>query len=97
MILVLVMMACSLDAIFASRTRRIFWILGLSLALLEFGGITAGTAFRGISHKHLSSNGFMMLLANGVVTWLIVQYLLEKIREPKIDRLLDSKATDPQA
>ena len=89
-ILVLALTACSLVAIFAPRTRRIFWIAGLSLALLEFGGITAGVTFSVISHRHLSSKGLMALLANGYGTWVIARYLLEKIREPKLDRLLDS-------
>ncbi len=89
-ILVLVITACSLLAIFAPRTRRIFWIVGLSLALLEFGGFAVGIAVIGASHRHLSNKGFMMLLANGFATWAIARYLFEKIREPKLDRHVDS-------
>lgn len=81
---------CSLVAIFAPRTRRIFWILGLSLAVLEFGGIAVGIAFRGVTHRDLSGKGFFMLLANSYAAWIIFQYLLQKIARPKVNRPADS-------
>jgi hypothetical protein len=85
-----VAVVCSLVAIFAPRTRRIFWIVGLSLALLEFGGIGVGIAFRGMTHRDLSGKGLFMLLANGYVAWIIFQYLLQKIARPKVSRPADS-------
>jgi hypothetical protein len=78
-----VTVVCSFAAIFAPRTRRIFWIVGLSLAVLEFGGIAVGIGFRGVTHRDLSGKGFFMLLANGYVAWMIFQYLLKKNRKTK--------------
>lgn len=89
-ILGFVNVACCLVAFFAPSTRRIFWIVWLSLAALEFGGIAVGIAFRGISHRDLSSKGFFMLLANSYLAWITFQYLLQKIAEPKVNRPADS-------
>jgi hypothetical protein len=81
---------CSLVAVFVPRARRIFWIVGLSLALLEFGGIAVGLAFRGVTHRDLSGKGFFMLLANGYVAWIVFRCLLQKIARPKVGRPADS-------
>jgi hypothetical protein len=89
-VLAFVTVVCSLVAIFAPRTRRIFWIVGLSLAVLEFGVIALGIAFRGVTHGDLSGKGFFMLLANGYTAWITFQYLLQKIARPKVDRPADS-------
>jgi hypothetical protein len=83
-ILVLVAMAMGCIVILAPAMKRIFWIAGLSLVLFEFGAITVGIAWRGIGHRHLSGKGFFMLIANALISWLIVEYLSKKIREPKL-------------
>ena len=82
--------AYGLVAIFVPKTRRIFWIAGLSLAVLEFGGIAVGIAFRGVTHRGLSGKGFFMLLTNGYVAWITLQYLHQKIARPKVNRPADS-------
>ncbi|MGH9596052.1 MAG: hypothetical protein ACRD3K_04550 [Edaphobacter sp.] len=87
---VFVIAVCSLIAIYVPRMRRIFWIVGLSIALLEFGGITVGISFIGITHRDLSGKGFFRLLANGYMAWIIFQYLLQKITRPKTSRAVDS-------
>ncbi|MEO6805378.1 MAG: hypothetical protein ABI286_09675 [Edaphobacter sp.] len=87
---VFVIAVCSLIAVYVPRMRRIFWVVGLSLALLEFGGIAVGIAFRGITHRDLSGKGFFMLLANGYVAWIVFEYLRQKIARPKVNRSADS-------
>lgn len=84
--------ACAFVAMFATRARmrRGFWIAGLSLASLELAGATIGIAFLGISRGQLSENGFMMLLVNGVGSWMIVEYLSSETGEPEGGRLADS-------
>lgn len=85
-VLILVIAACGVVALLVPGMKRVFWIVGLSLALLEFGGIAVGIAFRGISHRDLSGRGLFMLWANGYVAWMIIQYLLKEIARPKVNR-----------
>jgi hypothetical protein len=92
-VLLLVAAACTFVGVFLTRMRRVFWMAGLSLALIEFAGATIGIAIIGISRGRLSDKGFAMLLVSGVAAWMIVEYLSSsssEIREPKGDRLADS-------
>jgi len=77
--------ACGLVAWIFPSARKVFKILGISLALLECGGMTIGIALWGINHKHLSVGGFLVLLVLGYATWMIVQYLFGQIGRPKLN------------
>ena len=65
---------------------RILWIIGLSIALLVFGGWTILIVYAGISHRHLNSKGLAMLICNGGGAWFIFQQLRQTIRERKPTR-----------
>lgn len=60
---------------------RILWIVGLSLALLVFGGWTILIVHAGISYRHLNSKGIAMLVCDGYIAWITFQYLRQKIGE----------------
>lgn len=62
---------------------RLLWIIGLSIALLVYGGWTIGIIYAGISREHLNSRGVVMLIFNGYVAWITLQYLIQKICEPR--------------
>ena len=62
---------------------RILWITGLSIALFVFGGWTILIVYVGISHRHLNLKGIEMLVCNGFVAWITIQYLRQKISERK--------------
>jgi hypothetical protein len=65
--------------------RRILWILGLSVALFVYGGIAIMCVIALIRHRHLNQKALFILLSNGYVAWITFQYLLLKIRAPKIN------------
>jgi hypothetical protein len=62
---------------------RILWIVGLSFALFFFGGWTIVIIYAGISHGHLNLKGIVMLVCDGYVAWITLQYLRQKIAESK--------------
>ena len=62
---------------------RILWIIGLSLSLVVFGGVTAMCLVGLITRHHLNFTGTVILLSNGFVSWRILEYLLLKIREQR--------------
>lgn len=64
---------------------RVLWIIGLSFALLVFGGWTVVILIAGITHKHLNRTGLMMLVANGYLAWIILKYLRQKISAARPD------------
>jgi hypothetical protein len=84
-ILLTVSIVCGFFAIYKSSFRRTFWIIGLSFALLVFGGWTLVAVIAGITHRHLNSKGALILLSDGYVSWMLFNYLLEKIRMPKFN------------
>ena len=63
------------------------WIVGLSLSLLEFGGFTLLCVVGLILRHHLNLTGAVILLSNGLsygfISWMILDYLILKLREPK--------------
>ena len=64
---------------------RILWIVGLSIALLVFGGWTILALIAGITHEHLNQKGWVILLGSAYGAWIIFRYLCEKVREPRIN------------
>jgi hypothetical protein len=58
---------------------RLFWIVGLLVALLVYGSITFICIVALIKHRHLNLTGITMLLGNGYVSWITLKYLLFKI------------------
>jgi hypothetical protein len=97
-VLLFVAAACTFVALLVPWMRRILWIVLLSLGLLEFAGATIFIAFAGISHRHLNTKGFTMLLVNSVASWIIFRLLSSEIRKSKgdertdaIDRFTDSR------
>jgi hypothetical protein len=74
---------CHLRHIILIAMTRILWIVGLSTALLFFGGWTILIVYAGISHRHLNSKGIVMLVCNGYVAWITFRYLRQKISERK--------------
>jgi hypothetical protein len=67
-----------LTANFASPPSviRVFRIVGLVLALCVFGGWMMVAVIAGISHHHLNSTGWVLLLGNSYIVWIIVRHLL---------------------
>jgi uncharacterized membrane protein len=62
---------------------RVLWIIGLSISLLVFGGFTVMCVIGLILRHHLNGTGVVVLLSNGFISWMIVDYMRLKIREPK--------------
>jgi hypothetical protein len=79
-IFTIVAIACAVIAILFPPSRRVLWIIGLSIALIVFGGYTTVCVIALISRGHLNSKGALSLLANGYVTWIVFRYLSEKVR-----------------
>jgi len=61
---------------------RALWIVGLSIGLLVFGGFTVMCVIGLILRHHLNATRIVILLSNGFISWMIVDYLILKIREP---------------
>jgi hypothetical protein len=59
---------------------RIFWIIGLSVALLVFSGFVVICLFALITHRHLNSKGWMMLVSNAIAVRFIFAGLRSAIR-----------------
>jgi hypothetical protein len=64
---------------------RILWIVGLSLSVLVFGGMTVLTVVALITHRHLNERGWVTLSTSGFITWITIEYLRLKIRGPRDD------------
>jgi len=62
---------------------RILWIVGLSIALFFWGGLTVGMVLSAISHRHITFRETLVLAAYSGIAWLIFQYLRIKIGERK--------------
>ncbi len=71
---------------------RLFWIAGLSFAVLFYGAWTILIVYAGITHRHLNSTGLVMLVSHGYVAWITLRYLLQKIKDggPASDMQSDS-------
>ena len=72
---------------------RALWIVGLSISLLVFGGFTAVCVIGLILRHHLNRAGVMVLLGNSFISWMIVDYLILKIREPQKAQLPSSETS----
>jgi len=72
---------------------RVLWIVGLSLSLIVFGGFTVMCVIGLILRHHLNATGVVVLLSNGFVSWMIVDYLMLKIREPRKAQLPGSETS----
>jgi hypothetical protein len=59
---------------------RIFWIIGLSIALLAFSGFVIICLFALIKHRHLNFTGWMMLVSNAIGVKFIFAELRSAIR-----------------
>jgi Na+/proline symporter len=59
----------------------VLWIVGLSISLLVFGGFTLSALAGLILRHHLSPVGIVILLSNGFISWMVLDYLLLKIRK----------------
>lgn len=62
---------------------RVLWIIGLSIALLMFGGFTILCIVGLVSRHHLNSTGVIILLSNACISWLLLDYMRLKIRGPR--------------
>lgn len=72
---------------------KVFWIVGLSIGLLVFGGFTAMCVIGLILRHHLNTTGVVVLISNGFISWMIVDYLILKIREPRKAQLPSSETS----
>jgi len=61
---------------------KVLWIIGLSLSLLVFGGFTLICIVGLILRHHLNATGIFILISNGFISWMILDYLVLKIRKP---------------
>jgi hypothetical protein len=59
---------------------RIFWIIGLSIALLVFSGIVIICLVAFITHRHLNFTGWTMLVFNAIGVRFIFAGLRSAIR-----------------
>ena len=59
---------------------RKLWIIGLSFALLVYGGWALLILVMGLKHRHLSGTGLFALTVNGYIVWFTYKYLMVKIQ-----------------
>ena len=59
---------------------RWLWIVGLSFALLVYGGWAVFIVITGVKHHHLNGTGIFVLTVAAYIAWFTFQYLLVKIR-----------------
>jgi hypothetical protein len=74
----------------------VLWIVGLSISLLVFGGFTLSAVAGLIVRRHLSPAGIVILLSNGFISWLVLDYLLLKVREREKTRVPGSETPPSQ-
>jgi hypothetical protein len=72
---------------------RVLWIVGLSISLVVFGGFPLAGFVVLIYHHHLTIKATINLLAFGLIAWMIVDYLILKIREPRKAQLPSSETS----
>ncbi len=73
---------------------RIFWIVGLVIALIMFVFMTTMCVLALIRYHHLNLMGWFMLVSSAYVVRLTFNYLRLKIREGRNsteDNLVDSR------
>jgi hypothetical protein len=56
--------------------RKALWMIGLSVALLMFGGFFVLSCVVLVRHRHLSGGGLVMLVCNGYVAWIVLRQIL---------------------
>ena len=59
---------------------RWLWVVGLSFALLVYGGWAGFILMTGLKHRHLNGTGIFVLTVTSYIAWFTFQYLLVKIR-----------------
>jgi hypothetical protein len=59
---------------------RIFWIIGLSIALLVFSGFVVLCLFALITHRHLNFRGWGMLIFGAFAVRFVFEGLRSAIR-----------------
>lgn len=59
-------------------------IIGMSFALLIFGGLLIFLIVGAITHRHLNPGGIVMLIGNAYVVQFIFRELRQKIREQSV-------------
>ena len=73
---------------------RMFWIVGLAIALIMFAFMTVACVLGLIRYHHLSLKGWFMLTSSAYVVVLTFKYLLLKIHEGRSSteaNLVDSR------
>ncbi len=60
--------------------KRALYIAGLTLSLVVFGGFAAMAAWGGITHRHLNIKGWMMLIGNPYICWMVAVELRKQFR-----------------
>jgi hypothetical protein len=60
---------------------RALSIVGLTIALIMFGGLAVVCVIALITHHHLNSRGCITLFGNSWICWITLQYLRLKIAE----------------
>lgn len=76
---------------------RIFWIIGLSIALLVFSGCVAICLVALITHRHLNFKGWTMLIFGAVGLKFIFDGLLSAIRYGDPTRATNHEPANPYA
>lgn len=60
--------------------KRALWIVGLSIALLSFGGFVVLGFIVLFKNRHLSARGWTTVCLNAYATWFVFQRLMLEIR-----------------
>jgi hypothetical protein len=71
--------------VIAPRTRRGFFIAGLSLALLFSCGLTFGSIFRIVSHRQYHFGALIDAFVFCALAWSILRRLVEEFRSGNVD------------
>jgi hypothetical protein len=61
--------------------RKTLWMIGLSIALLMFGGFFVVCCIALVKYRRLNSRGFFFLSGTGYVAWMVLQQMLHGARD----------------
>lgn len=63
------------------RIRKTLWMIGLSIALLVFGGLFLLCSIDLVEYRRLNLRGYSFLIGSGLIAWMILHQMFTGARE----------------
>jgi hypothetical protein len=73
--------------------KRTIYIAGLVLSVLAFGGFAVLAAWGGITRGHLNSKGWLVLVGNPLICWIVFGELRIQFRRGRSQKTAVRKAS----